>query len=64
MTLEMSVTSTKEELLDVSVDTCKRLLDMARKSYNECVKNKHEHATSYWDGYIRAIQHVLEAHGE
>lgn len=64
MTLAMSGTNTKEELLDVSVDTCKRLLDMARKSYNDCILHKQEHAASYWDGYIRAIQHVLEAHGE
>jgi hypothetical protein len=50
--------------LDVSVGLCKRLLIDAYSRYNEAVKTGAHHVASYWDGYIRGIQHVLEAQNE
>lgn len=48
----------------VTVGTCKRLLDFAYRNYNSAVSDGAHAASSYWDGYIRGIQHVLEARHE
>lgn len=67
MTNEMSdqFNPSDETSLDgVTVGTCKRLLDMAYRNYNSAMKDGAHAASSYWDGYIRGIQHVLEAQHE
>lgn len=56
--------STEEVQLEVTVATCKRLLEMAYKAYTDCARDDQRSSMSYWDGYIRGIQHVLEAHNQ
>jgi hypothetical protein len=50
--------------IDATVGTAKRLLVMAYGQYNEATKDGAHHRVSYWDGYIRGIQHILEAQHE
>lgn len=67
MTYEMSDQSNPSDettLEDVTVGTCKRLLDLAYRNYNTAMKDGAHAVSSYWDGYIRGIQHVLEARHE
>lgn len=67
MTNEMSdqFNPSDETLLDgVTIGTCKRLLDLAYRNYNSAMKDGLHATSSYWDGYIRGIQHVLEAQHE
>ncbi len=54
----------EERQLDVTVGTIKRLLIMAYDGYNAAEKDGARNAASYWDGYIRALQHVLEQEHE
>lgn len=54
----------EERQLDVSVGTIKRMLIMAYDGYNEAMKDEAKRAAAYWDGYIRALQHVLEQENE
>jgi hypothetical protein len=54
----------EEHQIDVTVGTAKRLLIMAYSEYNEAVKDGAQHRISWWDGYIRGIQHILEAQHE
>lgn len=64
MTPATFVMSTEEVQLEVTVATCKRLLEMAYKAYTDCARDDQRSSMSYWDGYIRGIQHVLEAHNQ
>ena len=64
MTYETSKQNDDDRQIDVNIGTCKRLLIDAYKRYNEAVKDGAHHVASYWDGYIRGIQHVLEADGQ
>jgi hypothetical protein len=61
MTSAISEELTDDQQLDVTVGTVKRLLIMAYKQYNDAVKDGHSAAASWWDGYIRGCQHILEA---
>jgi hypothetical protein len=58
MTPAMSNPS-EEIQLDVTVGACKRLLEQAYTRYNDAVVGGAASVASYWDGYIRGIQHVL-----
>jgi hypothetical protein len=51
------------ELLDVTVGTLKRLKIMALDNYNKAYKeNPQSYSTTWWDGYMRGLEHVYEAH--
>ena len=52
------------EPLDVTVAEVKRLRDDAFARYVDAYKGGHETVASYWDGYIRAIEHVIEMRHE
>ena len=62
MTPETS--SPSERQLDVSLGTLVRLKEMAVRAYNEAMTLGQPGSAGYWDGYIRAIDHVLEADGQ
>jgi hypothetical protein len=62
MTPETS--SPSERQLDVSLGTLTRLKEMAVRAYNEAMSASQPGSAGYWDGYIRAIDHVLEADGQ
>ena len=56
--------ATSEQLIDVSKEAIKRCLIDA---YQRCQQAEDEGArcdSSYWGGYIRALQHVLEMEHE
>lgn len=53
-----------DQLLDTTVGACKKLLLMAYDNYNKAMRDNAHCAASYWDGYIRGIQHVLESQEE
>jgi hypothetical protein len=58
-------TSSSSELpLDVSHETVKRLKEMAMRSYNDAMTNGQSTVASWWDGYLRACDHILEADGQ
>ena len=52
------------EVLDVEREAIKRLLVMARRSYDETMAqvnvSKSSYVLAYWDGYIRALETVLD----
>lgn len=52
------------QLIDTTVGCAKRLLVRAYSYYNAAMKEGAHHRASYWDGYIRGIQHVLESQHE
>jgi hypothetical protein len=54
----------EDRQIDVSVGVIKRLKMFGLKHYNDCVKSGAMSAASYWDGYMRALSHVLEAEHE
>ena len=54
----------EEIQLDVTVGACKRLLEQAYTRYNDAVVGGAASVASYWDGYIRACTHVIEAENE
>jgi hypothetical protein len=65
----MSTTSeisdfSEDRQLDVTIGTVKRLKIFALRQYNQAVKEGAHSVTSYWDGYIRALGHLIEAEGE
>ena len=62
----MSETSKFNEArrLDVTVGLIKRLKMFAMKRYNESAEDGYHQSTAYWDGYMRALSHVLEAENE
>jgi hypothetical protein len=53
-----------EPSLDVSANVINRLKSFALENYNQAMKDGAMAAVSYWDGYIRACQHILEAEHE
>lgn len=59
-----TATQWDQEQLDVTRGTCKRLLLLAYEQYNEARKADNWSVASYWDGYIRGVQHVIEASDE
>jgi hypothetical protein len=63
-TPETSVSFNPERELEVTVGTVKRLLEMAYKHYNEAARIDSKSIIDYWDGYIRACKHILEADGQ
>jgi len=63
MTRETSNPSDNDQI-DTTVGAAKRLLIMAHTQYNEAMKEGAMHRSSWWDGYIRGIQHILEAQHE
>ena len=62
----MSETSrfNEERQLDVTVGLVKRLKIFALEQYNQASKDEAKAAVSYWDGYMRALAHVIEAEME
>ena len=64
MTSETFKPNDDERQLDVSLGVIKRLLLMAYEHYNEAMRGGHHAAAGYWDGYIRACQHICEAEGQ
>ena len=54
----------EERPLDVSIGVVKRLLLFAYEHYNEAYKTNAISVMSYWDGYIRACQHIIEQEKE
>ena len=49
--------------LDVSILAIKQLLIDAYTSYEKAFKNG-DPEQRYWDGYIRALHHVIEMEGQ
>ena len=62
----MSETSgfNEERQLDVTIGVIKRLKMDALERYNQAVKDGAKAAVSYWDGYMRALAHLIEAEME
>ena len=62
----MSETSrfNEERQLNVTVGVIKRLKIFALEQYNQAAKDDAKAAVSYWDGYMRALAHVIEAEME
>ena len=65
----MSTTSatsdfSEDRQLDVTIGTVKRLKIFAYRQYNQAVKEGAHSVSSYWDGYLRALSHLIEAEGE
>jgi hypothetical protein len=60
MTSDQSSQLELERQIDVSLGAIKRSLEWAYQQYNECEKAGYSSSASYWNGYIRAMQHVLE----
>jgi hypothetical protein len=54
----------EDRRIDVTLGVIKRLKMFGMKRYNEAAKDGYHQATSYWDGYMRALSHVLEAEKE
>ena len=50
--------------LDATIGLIKRLKIFALEQYNQAVKDDAKAAVSYWDGYMRALAHVIEAEME
>jgi hypothetical protein len=50
--------------LDVTLSTLKRLKIYAYDQYGQAIKDGAMSAASYWDGYIRACTHIIEAEDE
>ena len=64
MTSETFKPNDDERPLDVSLGAIKRLQLMACEHYNEAMCGGHHAIAGYWDGYIRACQHIREAEGQ
>lgn len=54
----------EDRQIDVSIGVIKNLKIAAMRHYNDCVTSGAMAAASYWDGYLRALSHVLEAEHE
>lgn len=54
----------QEHQLDVTVEAVKRLLIWAYENYEAAHKASSIREQMYWDGYIRALHHVMEAEDE
>lgn len=55
-------TRTGEEPIDVSRRALVRLRNMALRHYNETVEGSF--TQGYWNGYIRALEHIIEMEDE
>lgn len=55
-------TSKGEELIDVSRRALVRLRNMALRHYDETVEGSF--TQGYWNGYIRALEHIIEMENE
>ena len=53
-----------ERQLDVTVAVLKRLKIYGYKHYNQAIRDGAMTVAAYWDGYIRACTHVIEAENE
>ena len=53
-----------EQQLDVTVESCKRLLMWAYAQYEGAMKTDEKFVATYWDGYIRAIQEIISMDGQ
>lgn len=53
-----------ERQLDVTVDCVKRLILFGDERYTDAFRRGDVRDQMYWDGYIRALHHVLEAEDE
>ena len=53
-----------ERQLDVTVAVLKRLKIYGYKHYNQAIRDGAMTVAAYWDGYIRALGHVIEAETE
>ena len=62
----MSETSASLETrqVDVTVGTIKRLMLMGYDHYNVAVREGATAVATYWDGYLRALKHILEQEHE
>lgn len=45
--------------LESTIGDCKRLLNQAYKRYNDAILSGAAGIATYWDGYIRGVQHVI-----
>lgn len=54
----------EDRQLDVTIGTIKELKIFALRQYNQAMKDGAHSVSSYWDGYLRCISHVLEAEEE
>lgn len=63
-TSESKTPDPNDRPLDLSLMVIKRLLENAYGYYNDAMMSDAKHVASYWDGYIRACQHILEAEKE
>ena len=50
--------------LDVTIGTIKQLKIFAYRQYNQAIKDGAHVVSSYWDGYLRACNHIIEAETE
>jgi hypothetical protein len=63
-TFDSTTPDPNDRQLDLSLGVIKRLLEFAYAHYNDAYKHDAKHLVTYWDGYIRACQHILEAEKE
>ena len=54
----------EDRQLDVTVAVLKRLKIYGYKHYNQAIRDGAMTVAAYWDGYIRACTHVIEAENE
>ena len=54
----------EERQVDVTLGAIKRSLEWAYKQYNDCQRDNYVPGANYWNGYIRAMQRVLEMENE
>lgn len=50
--------------IQMLTDDIKSLLIWAYESYDKSFKRRDTKESMYWDGYIRALHHVLEMEGQ
>lgn len=62
----MSETSrfSEERQVDVTIGVIKKLKMFGLDHYNQAVKDGYHQGASYWNGYMRALAHVIEAEME
>ena len=58
----MGFRNEQENPLDVSRESVVRLLRMAQRNYLECVDRSY--AQTWWEGYIRCCEQMLEMENE
>ena len=63
-TTSVTSPSSSEDQLQVTLQSVKRLLIWAYENYDASFKAASVIEQRYWDGYIRALHHVLELEDE